>query len=110
MSILKLKIKKGDHVKVIAGSMKGKTGKIIATLPKQTAVKVEGLNIVKKHTKPNLAHPQGGIVEIHQPINISKVALIIDGKNNTTSRIGYVTKKDGSKIRITKANNKEIDV
>lgn len=105
-----LKLKKGDQVKVISGSHKGKTGKIVAVLPKENAVRVEGLNIVKRHVKPNMLQPQGGIVDKHVAIDASKVAILQTGKKDVTSRIGYTTKKDGSKARVFKATNKEIDV
>ena len=108
MSVMKLK--KGDIVKVITGSNKGKTGKIVAVLPNENSVKVEGINIIKRHVKPNMLQPQGGIIDKHQPIDVSKVALVIAGSKDKTSRVGYVTKKDGSKVRVYKANNKEIDV
>ncbi len=105
-----LKLKKGDKVKVITGALKGKTGRIVAVLPKENAVKVEGLNIVKRHVKPNMLQPQGGIIDIHKAIDISKVALLQAGKKDATSRVGYTTKKDGTKVRVYKATNKEIDV
>ncbi len=105
-----MKIKKGDTVKIITGSFKGKTGKIVAVLPKENAVKVEGINIVKRHVKPSMVSPQGGIVDVHQAIDASKVALLQDGKKDATSRVGYAVKKDGSKVRVYRqANNKEID-
>lgn len=104
------KLKKGDQVKIIAGANKGKTGKIVAVVPSKNGVKVEGLNIVKRHVKPNMLQPQGGIIDVHQPIDISKVALLQAGKKDKTSRVGYVVKKDGSKARVYKATNKEIDV
>lgn len=110
MSITKMKLKKGDQVKIIAGSDKGKVGKIVAVVPTQNAIKVEGINIVKRHVKPNAAQPQGGIIDIHQPIDASKVALVVAGKKDSTSRVGYQIKKDGSKVRVYKVNNKEIDV
>lgn len=105
-----LRIKRGDIVKITTGSHKGKTGKIIAVLPTKNAVKVEGIGIVKRHVKPNMLHPQGGIQEVHQPIDISKVALITDTKSGKTSRVGYVLKKNGEKVRVAlQAKNKEID-
>ena len=108
--ISKLKLKKGDQVKIIAGSKKGSIGKIVAVLPRQNAVKVEGINVVKRHVKPNMLSPQGGIVDMHKPIDISKVALVQTGKKDATSRIGYEVKKDGSKVRVMRqASNKEID-
>jgi large subunit ribosomal protein L24 len=93
-----LKLKKGDQVKVIAGSHKGKTGKVVAVLPKEGAVKVEGINIVRRHVKPNMVQPQGGIIDKHVAIDASKVAILQTGK------------KDGSKVRVFKTTNKEIDV
>ena len=105
-----MKLKKGDMVKIITGSFKGKMGKIVAVQPSDNTVKVEGINIVKRHVKPSMVSPQGGIVDVHQAIDASKVALLIDGKKDSTSRIGYAVKKDGSKVRVYRqANNKEID-
>lgn len=105
-----LRIKKGDQVKIIAGSFKGKTGKVVAVVPKANAVKVEGLNIVKRHVKPNMLHPQGGVVDKHIAIDVSKVAILQTGKKEATSRVGYTTKKSGEKVRVFKKTNKEIDV
>jgi len=108
--VIKMKLKKGDQVKVIAGSHKGKTGKIVAVVPTENAVKVEGINIIKRHIKPSVTQPQGGIIDVHQALDASKVALLVSGKKDTTSRVGFQTKKDGSKVRVYKVNNKEIDV
>lgn len=105
-----LRLKKGDVVKVMAGSLKGQTGKVVAVLPKQRAVKVEGLNLVKRHTKPSMLVPQGGITELHKPIDVSKVALVQAGKKDATSKVSYRTDKSGQKVRVYKATNKEIDV
>ncbi len=105
-----MKLKKGDQVKIISGANKGKTGKIVAVLPNENAVKVEGINIIKRHVKPNMLQPQGGIIDKHQAIDVSKVALLVAGKKDTTSRVGYIVKKDGTKARVYKATNKEIDV
>lgn len=105
-----LKLQRGDTVKIIAGSHKGKTGKIVAVLPKENAVKVEGIGIVKRHVKPNMLSPQGGIQEVHTAIDASKVALVVDAKSGKTSRIGYTLKNNGEKVRIAvQAKNKEID-
>lgn len=104
-----LRIKKGDQVKIITGSFKGKTGKVTAVVPKQNAVKVEGLNVVKRHVKPNMLQPQGGVVDKHIAIDISKTAILQTGKKDITSRIGY-TIKSGKKVRVFKKTNKEIDV
>lgn len=74
-TVYKIKIKKGDTVMVRTGKYKGQTGKVTATHPTQNAVTVEGINIVKKHVKPNRQHPQGDIIEITKPIAVSKVKL-----------------------------------
>lgn len=105
-----LRIKKGDLVKVITGSNKGKTGKVVAVLPRQNAIKVEGLNVVKRHVKPNMLQPQGGIIDKHIAIDVSKVAILQTGKKDAISKVGFITKKDGTKARVFKATNKEIDV
>ncbi len=104
-----LRLKKGDSVKVIAGSFKGKTGKIITTNQTKHTVLVEGLNIVKRHVKPSTLHPQGGIVDLHKPLDASKVALLHPTKKAATSRIGFNINQRGEKKRIFKVNNKEID-
>lgn len=75
----KLKIKKGDVVKVITGSSKGKEGKVLEVFPEKSRVLVEGVNIISKHTKPNTAHPQGGIIKKEAPIHISNV-MMLDSK------------------------------
>lgn len=104
-----LKLQRGDMVKVISGSLKGSTGKIVKVDVKSNSVYVEGLNIVKRHVKPSVVSPQGGITDVHKPINSSKVAIVSSDKGATTSRIGYITSKDGSKKRVYRQiNNKEI--
>ena len=72
----KLKIKVGDYVKVIAGSNKGSEGKVVSIIKKRQKVIIEGLNLVKKHLKPNSKNPQGGIEEKESPIHISNVFLL----------------------------------
>lgn len=105
--IYKIRLKKEDTVIVLAGKYKGKTGKIVATHPKENKVTVEGINIVKKHQKPNKANPQGGILDITKPIWVSKVA-IVDPTTKKASRIGYSVAKDGTKTRVYKKSGKEI--
>jgi len=105
--IYKIRLKKGDTVIVRTGKYKGQTGKITATHPRENKVTVEGINIVKKHVKPNRTHPQGGIIEITKPIDVSKVA-IVDPSTKKASRIGYEFDKDGNKVRVFKASGKEI--
>jgi large subunit ribosomal protein L24 len=103
----KIRLKKGDTVVVRAGKYKGKTGKIIAVHPADNKVTVEGINIVKKHQKPNQQHPQGGIIEITKPIWVSKVS-IVEPTTKQASRIGYTVDAQGVKTRIFKKTGKEI--
>jgi large subunit ribosomal protein L24 len=103
-----MKLKVGDKVKVIAGSSKGKEGKIIKTLREENRVIVEGVNIVKKHKKGN-GQETGGILEVEAPIDASNV-MIIDPKTKKPSRIGYtIDEKSNKKIRISKKSNEKID-
>jgi large subunit ribosomal protein L24 len=103
----KIRLRKGDLVIVRAGKEKGKTGTVVQVHPKLNAVTVEGLNIVKKHVKPSKSNPQGGILDITKPINVSKVA-IVEPTSKQASRIGYVINKDGTKSRVFKKSGKEI--
>jgi len=103
----KIRLKKGDTVMVRSGKYKGKTGQITATHPRENKVTVEGVNVVKKHVKPNQQHPQGDIVEITKPIWVSKVS-VIDPTSKKPTRIGYKLAQDGKKTRIYKASGKPI--
>ena len=105
--IYKIRLKKGDTVIVTTGKYKNQTGKVVVTHPRENKVTVEGVNIVKKAVKPNKANPQGGILEITKPIDVSKVA-IVDPSTKKASRIGYAFDKDGNKIRVFKSSGKEI--
>lgn len=102
-----MKLKVGDKVVVIAGKDKGKEGKIIETLRKENRVIVEGVNVVKKHVKPNQGQP-GSIVEKEAPIHASNV-MIIDPKTKKRTRIGYSFDKNGKKMRIAKKSNEKVD-
>lgn len=106
-TIYKIKLKKGDTVQVRTGKYKGKTGKIIATHPTLNAVTVEGINVFKKHVKPDRQHPQGDIVELTKPIAVSKVA-IVDPTSKKTSKIASKTDAKGVKTRVYKKTGKEI--
>jgi large subunit ribosomal protein L24 len=103
----KIRLKKGDTVVVRAGKFKGKTGKISAVHPSDNKVTVEGINVVKKHIKPNQQYPQGTITEVTQPIWVSNVS-IVEPTSKKPSRIGYSIDKDGNKTRIFKKSGKEI--
>ena len=103
-----MNFKVGDEVVVIAGSDKGKTGKIVKTLKNENKVVVEGVHMVKKHQKPT-GQETGGILDVAAPINASNV-MIIDPKTKKRTRIGHTTDtKTGKKIRITKKSNEKID-
>lgn len=105
--VYKIRLNKGDTVVVRSGKYKGQTGKITAVHPKENKVTVEGINIVKKHQKPDKQYPQGGILDITKPMLVSKVGLY-DPVSKKPSKIGYKVTKDGSKTRIMKRSGKEI--
>ena len=102
-----MNLKTGDKVVVITGKDKGKQGKIIKTLRAENKVIVEGLNMIKKHVKPN-GQNAGSIVEMEAPIHASNV-MIIDPKTNKGTRVGHSTDKKGKKIRIARKSNENID-
>ncbi|KJV08262.1 50S ribosomal protein L24 [Elstera litoralis] len=105
---LKLKIKKGDQVVVTTGRDRGKTGEVLEVLPKENRVKVQGINIVKRHTKPSQTQP-GGIVEKEATIHVSNISHI-DPKTKQPTRIGYKFLADGRKVRFAKRSGELIDV
>lgn len=100
-------VKKGDKVKVITGKDKGKEGIVLKAIPKKERVIVEGVNIVKKHVKPNPANPQGGIVSQEAPIHVSNV-MLIDPKTGEPTRVGYKI-ENGKKVRVAKKSGAVID-
>ena len=93
----RVKIKKGDTVKVISGGNKGKTGTVMQVLRKEDRVLVESVNMVTKHVKPSPANPQGGIEKKEAPIHISNV-MVVDGAGNAT-RVGRRRGDDGKLVR-----------
>lgn len=93
-------VKTGDKVKVIAGKDKGKEGTVIKTLAAKDRVVVEGVNMIKKHQKPNNQYPQGGIIELEAPIHVSNVQLL-DPSTNEPTRVGRKV-EDGKKVRYAK--------
>lgn len=101
----KLKIKTGDTVRVIAGDHKGSEGKVLTVLIEKNKAIVEGVNMIKKHMKPNAQNPQGGIVEKEAAIQISNLSLLTS-KGDTT-RVGYRI-EDGKKVRFAKKSNEVI--
>lgn len=103
------RIRKDDLVKIITGSKKGTTGKVLKVNTKDATVLVEGVGVGHRHVKPSQLNPRGGKKDIHTAIDISKVALVVDEKAGTTSRVGLVKNADGGKTRVARAlKNKEI--
>ena len=103
----KLSIKKGDKVVVIAGKDKGKKGEVIQVFPSDSKVRVSGINIAKRHTKPSAASA-GGIVEKEMPIHVSNVSHI-DPKTSKPTKVGVKLLKDGKKVRFAKKSGEVID-
>lgn len=107
MAQAKYKIRKGDDVVVLAGRDKGKSGEIVKMMPSEGRALVQGINMVKRHTRPTQADP-GGIKEKEAPIHVSNLALK-DPKSGKATKVGYKVNKDGSKVRIAKASGEVID-
>ena len=103
----KLHIKKGDTVYVLAGEDKGQQGRVLSVQAAKNRAIVEGINIVSKSTKPTAKHPQGGIVKMEAPINISNLALI-DPKSGKPTRVGIRINEKGEKVRYSKKSGEEI--
>jgi len=103
---MKLRIKTGDTVRVIAGDHKGTEGKIVRVLRDKNKAIIEGVNMVSKHEKPSAKNPQGGIVKKEAPVHLSNLALI-DSKSGETTRVRY-EERDGVKVRVAKKSNEVI--
>lgn len=100
-------IKKGMQVRVISGAHKGSEGKVLFTSPKKQRIVVEGVNFIKKSTKPSQENPKGGIVEKEAALHVSNVMVLQGG---IASRLRYKLLDDGSKVRILKKTNEESEV
>jgi large subunit ribosomal protein L24 len=103
----KTHIKKGDMVKVLAGTARTKQGRVLEVDRERLTAIVEGLNINKKHSKPTTANPQGGIVEKEGPIHISNL-MLIDPKTGEPTRIGRKRDKEGKLVRTSKRTGEVI--
>lgn len=103
----KLHIKKGDTVYVLAGEDKGRKGRVLSVDADKNRAVVEGINIVSKSTKPSAKHPQGGIIKMEAPINISNLALL-DPKSGKPTRVGIRIDENGEKVRYAKKSGEEI--
>jgi large subunit ribosomal protein L24 len=108
-----MKIHKNDNVMIISGNDKGKSGKVLKVFPSKSRIIVEGINIRKRHTKPNQKNPQGGILEKEASIHVSNV-LLIDPKSNQPTRLGTQiildekTKKK-RRIRVSRVSGEMIE-
>lgn len=103
----KLKIRKGDLVQVIAGDSKGKQGKVLEVVLKDNKAFVEGANIVSRHTKPNAANPNGGIIKKEAPIHVSNL-MVVDAKTGKPTRVARQKNAEGKLVRIAKQSGEEI--
>ena len=107
------KLRRDDEVIVISGKDRGKTGKVLRVDPKKSKVFVEGLNIVKRHQRPQQvpnaqrAETVGGVIEKEGPIHISNV-MLIDPKDKKPTRVG-ITREDGQRMRVTRRSNTKLD-
>jgi large subunit ribosomal protein L24 len=102
-----MKIRRDDEVLVKAGKDKGKTGRVLRVDRAKERVYVEGLNIVKRHQRPNQMGQQGGVIEKEGPIHVSNVA-ILDPKDGKPTRIG-IEREDGRRFRVAKRSGQRID-
>ncbi|MCM3598868.1 MULTISPECIES: 50S ribosomal protein L24 [Bacillaceae] len=100
-------VKKGDKVMVISGKDKGKQGTVLAAFPKKDRVLVEGINIMKKHSKPSQSNPQGGIISQEAPIHVSNV-MPLDPKSGEPTRVGFKV-VDGKKVRVATKSGETLD-
>lgn len=103
------KVKKGDQVIVLTGRNKGTQGEVLQVLPDEGRVVVRGVNVVKRHTKPTQADPQGGIRTFEAPIQASNVALI-DPRDGKPTRVGFKVDEHGRKLRYAKRSGETLDV
>lgn len=102
-----IRIRKGDTVIKISGVGKGKTGRVLKVIPDRRMIIVEGMNMVKRHTKRGRkGQTQGGIVEMEGPIPVSNVMLVVDGQ---ATRVGYTILADGSKVRVARKTGDNIE-
>jgi len=103
------KIKKGDTVIVLAGKDKAREGKVLKVIPKENRVVVQGVNLVKRHVKPSMADPEGGVKTREAALDLSNVALR-DPQTGKPTRVGFKTLEDGRKVRVAKRSGVQIDV
>ncbi|MBU0730020.1 MAG: 50S ribosomal protein L24 [Proteobacteria bacterium] len=102
------KIKLNDQVEVIAGKDKGRVGKVIKIVSNSNKALVEKVNMIKRHTKPNMASQQGGIIDKEAPIHVSNLKIICP-KCSKTARVGKKILEDGSKVRVCKKCGESVE-
>lgn len=102
------RLRKGDNVQVISGEDKGKTGKILKVIPVKNRAIVEGINVVKRHTKPSPKNQQGGIMEKEASIDISNIMLVCP-KSGKPTRVGSKVLENGQRVRFSKKAKESID-
>ncbi|NNC81215.1 MAG: 50S ribosomal protein L24 [Acidimicrobiales bacterium] len=102
-----MKIRKGDKVRVLAGKDKGKEGVVMFAFPEKDTVIVEGVNLMKKHQRPQGEGQPGGIIDIDMPMHVSNVA-VLSPKDGKPTRVGYKILADGTKVRICKRTEAEL--
>lgn len=108
MSVTRLNVKKGDTVVILSGKDRDRRGKVLKVASKDRKVVVEGINTVKRHTRPTRSVPQGGVIEKNNPLPVSKV-MVVCPKCNRPTRIGRRLAEDGTWVRQCKRCGAEID-
>ncbi len=104
----KIHVNRGDNVIVISGTDKGKKGRVIFVFPREGKVLVEGVNMIKKHSRPSQENQQGGIIEKEAPIDSSKV-MLLDPKTGEPTKVGVKFLKNGEKVRYAKKSGEVLD-
>ena len=102
------KIRKGDRVQILSGRDRGQRGEVLAVMPKENRALVQGVNMVKRHRKPQGMNQPGGIQEKEAPIHLSNLALI-DPKSDKPTRVGFKLLEDGKKVRVAKPSGEVLD-
>jgi len=106
---IRIRIRKNDLVEVITGRDRGKRGKVLMVLPEKGRVVVQGVNFIKRHTRPNpQRNIKGGIAEREAPIHVSNV-MVVSGDDDKRTRIGFKTLSDGRKVRISRRSGEVLD-
>ena len=103
-----MKIRKGDTVKVVTGDDRGKIGKVLKTFPDTRRVIIEGVNLIKRHSRPSQRNRKGGIIEKEGSISVTNV-MLYDLRSNAPTRVGYRYLNDGTKVRINKKSGEIIE-